>query len=70
MSMKMNGYTEGYVKQNMSPSTQRIDSSLRAMKTYNNVKSHAGRKEDSLEVTEGDAKGCNQEGTSARSGRL
>ena len=65
--MKMNGYTEGRVKQNISPSTQRTYFDLRVVKTYDNAESRAGRKEDSWEATNGDAKGCNQEGTSAHS---
>ena len=67
MATKMNDYTKGHVNQTTSPSTQQTDSDLRAMKTYNNAKSRAGHKEDSWEATDGKAKGCNQEGTSAHS---
>ena len=62
MATKMNGYTEGHVRQNTSPSTQQINSGLGAMKTYGNAESRSGRKMD------GDAEGCNQECTSVRSG--
>ena len=47
--------------------TQQTESSLRVVKTYDNTKSRAGHKEYSWEATDGDAKGCNQEGTSASS---
>ena len=67
MATKTNGYTKGRATQNMSPSTQREDSSLRAVKTYDNAESRAGRKEDSWEVTNSDANGCNQEATLAYS---
>ena len=61
------GYTEGCVRNNASPSTKQTDFSLRVVKTYGNTKSHAGHKEDSWEVTGGDTKGCNLEGTLVRS---
>ena len=47
MATKMNDYAEGRARQNTSPRTQWIDFSLRAMKTYDNIESHARRKEDS-----------------------
>ena len=59
MAMKMNSYTEGRVRQNISPSTQRIDFGLRAVKTYDNAESSVGCKEDSWEAMDGDAEGCN-----------
>ena len=65
----MNGYTKGCIRKNTSSSTQRIDFSLRAVKIYGNAESRAERKEHSWEATNGNAKGCNQEGTSARSGQ-
>ena len=65
MATKTNGYTEGRVKQNTSPSTQQTDFSLRAVKTYGNVENRVGCKEDPREVMDGDTEGCNQEGTSA-----
>ena len=68
MATKTNSYIEGHVRQNISLSTQRTDSGLRVVKTYGNAESRAGYKEDSWEATNGDAEGCNQEGTSARSG--
>ena len=49
MTTKMNGYTGSCVRKNTSPSTQRTDFGLRAIKTYDNTKSHAGHKEDSWE---------------------
>ena len=67
MAMKTNGYTEGRARQNTSPSTQWTDCGLRAVKTYDNAESRAGRKEDSWEATDGSTEGCNQEGISARS---
>ena len=67
--MKTSNYTEGHVKENTSPSTQRTDFSLRAVKTYNNTESHAGRKENSWEAADGNVEGCNQEGTSTRNGQ-
>ena len=69
MAMKTNGYTEGHAKQNISPSTQRTDSGLRAVKTYDNDKCHARLKEDSWEVTDGNAEGCSQKATSVHSGQ-
>ena len=69
MAMKTNDYTDGRVKQNISPSTRQTDFGLRAMKTYDNAKSLAGRKEDSWEATDDDTEGCNQEGTLARNGQ-
>ena len=65
----MNDYTEGYVRQNKSPNTQQTDYGLRAVKTNGNAKSRAGHKEDSWDATDGDAEGCNQEETLARSGQ-
>ena len=66
----MNSYTKGYVRQSkISLSTQRTDYSLRAMKIDSNTESHAGCKEDSWYAMDNDVKGCNQEGTSARSGQ-
>ena len=67
MAMKMNGYTEGRARQSISPNTQQTDSSLRAVKTYDNTESRAGHKEDSWEATDDSTEGCNQEGTSVRS---
>ena len=69
MAMKMNGYNEGHARKNISPSTQRIDYGLRALKTYGNTKSRAGCKEDSWEATDSSIEGYNQEGTSACSGQ-
>ena len=65
MAMNTNDYTEGRVRQHMSPNTQRIDFGLRAIKTYDNAEC----REDSWEVTDDDAEGCNQEGTSAHRGQ-
>ena len=67
MAKKMNSYTEGHVRQNISLSAQQTNFGLRAMKTYGNTESRAGRKEESWEATNDDAEGCNQEGTLARS---
>ena len=69
MATKTNDYTEGRVKQNTSTSTQRSDFDLRAVKTYSSTESRARCKEDSWEATDGNAEGCNQEGTSAHSGQ-
>ena len=69
MVIKKNDYTEGHVKKNISPSTQRIDFGLRAIKTYSNTESRARCKEDSWEATDNDIKGYNQEGTSICSGQ-
>ena len=69
MAKKTNGYTKGRVRQNISPSTQQIDFGLRAMKRYKNTESRPGCKEHSWEATDGDAEGCNQEGTSAYNGQ-
>ena len=63
----MNGYTNDHVRQNISPNTQQTNSDLRAVKTYGNVESQAGHKEDSWDATDDNAKGCNQEGISAHS---
>ena len=59
MATKKDGYTEGRTRQNISPSTQRTDCSLSAMKTYGNIESHVGCKGDSWEATDGSTKGCN-----------
>ena len=67
MAMKMNGHTEGRVRENTSPNTQRIDFGLRAVKTYDNTKSHARHEENSMEATDSDTEGYNQEGTSTSS---
>ena len=48
---------------NTSPNTQWTDFGLRVVKTYNNAESRAWHKEYSWEAKDGDAKGCNQEGT-------
>ena len=48
MATKTNCYTEGHARQNTSPSTQKIDCGLRAMKTYDNAESCAGRKKKIL----------------------
>ena len=69
MAMKTNGYTEGRAKQNTSLSSQQTDSNLRAVKTYSKIESRVGRREDSWEAMNGDAKGFNQKGTSAPSGQ-
>ena len=53
-----NGYVEGRVRQNISPSIQWTDFDLRSVKTYGNAKSHIGHKEDSWEAA--DTEGCNQ----------
>ena len=60
MAIMMNDYTEGRAKQNTSPSTQRTDCSLKAMKTYDNAESRAGHKEDYWEATDGNTEGCTQ----------
>ena len=65
MATKTNGYTEGRARENTSPSTQQKNSDIRAVKTYGNVESRAGHKEDSWVATDSNAKGCNQEGTLA-----
>ena len=67
MATKVDGYTKGCARQKTSPSTQRIDCGLSAMKTYDNADSGARCEEDSLEAMDGNTKGYNQEGTSARS---
>ena len=69
MATKINGYTESRARQSTSSSTKRTDCDLRAMKTYDNAKSHVGHKEDSQEGTDNSTEGCNEEGTSARSGQ-
>ena len=66
MPTKMNSYTEGRVKQNISPKNQRTEFGLRAVKTYGNAENDVGCKEDFWEATDGDVEGCNQDGTSAR----
>ena len=65
---KTNDYTEGRVRQNKSPRTQRTDCYLRAVKRNDNVESHDRSKEDSWDAMDGDAEGCNREKTSAHSG--
>ena len=72
--LRSDGYEDerphrGSVNQNTSISTQQTEFELRVVKTYNNTESHAGHEENSWEATDCDAKGCNQEGTSARSGQ-
>ena len=67
MATKINSYTEDCARKNTSPSTQQMDSSLRAVKTYGNVESLTRCKKDSWEVIDSNAEGCNQEGTSAYS---
>ena len=44
MALKTNNYTEGRARKNTSPSTQRTDCGLRAVKTYGNTKSRVGPK--------------------------
>ena len=62
----MNDYTEGRVRKNkISPSTQRTNCGLRAVKIDGNAESRARHKEDSWDVIDGDVEDCNQEGTSA-----
>ena len=69
MAMKMNGYTEGRVRKNTSPNKQQKNFSLRVVKTFGNAENCAGCKQDSnWEAIDGNAEGCNQEGTSARNG--
>ena len=58
MATKTNGYTEGRVRQNTSPSTQWIDCGMRALKTYDNAESRAGRKKDSWEATDSNTEHC------------
>ena len=67
MAMKTNGYTESRARKNTSPS-QLTYYNLRAMKTYGNTESHAGRKEDSWEAMDGSIEGWNQ-GTLTHSGQ-
>ena len=55
--------------QNKSPSTQRTDFNLRAVKTDDNIEIRARQKEDFWYATDGDAKDCNQEETSVCSGQ-
>ena len=64
MATKTNGYTEGNVKKNISPSTQRTDFDLRVVKTYDNAESRARHKEDFWEATDDNDEGCNQGVTS------
>ena len=59
MATKTYGYTEGRVRQNMSPNTQQKDSSMRAVKTYGSAESRARHEEDSWEAIDDNAKGCN-----------
>ena len=67
MATKTDDYTKGRAKQNTSPSTQWTDYSMRVVKIYDNTESRARHEEDSWEATDDNTKGCNQEGTSARS---
>ena len=69
MATKTNGWTEGCARKNTSPSTQRTNFGLSDVKTYDNAESRARHKENYWEATDGDAEGCNQEGTLARSGQ-
>ena len=59
MATKTNGYTEGHARQNTSPSTEQANYNLKIVKTYDNIKSRAGRKEDSWEATEDSTEGYN-----------
>ena len=63
IATKTNSYTKDCVKQNTSPSTQRTNCGLRAVKTYGNVESRARCKEDYREAMNSSTEGCNQEGT-------
>ena len=59
MATKMNDYTEGHARQNTSPSTEQTNYDLKIVKTYDNVESRAGRKEDSWEATKDNTEGYN-----------
>ena len=64
----MNDYTEGHVRQNKSPNTQRTDCGLRTVKTDDNAESCAGCKEDFWDAMDGNVEGCNPDETSSCNG--
>ena len=68
MATKTNGHTEGHEWPHRG--SGQTDFGLRAVKTYDNVKSRDGHEENSWEATKGDAEDYKQEGTTARNRQM